>query len=88
MSRAKAVKSRTKTRPAGRSERKPGAAVRGTKRATTKPKTGVPAERKSRAGHATGSESDMSQVQKQRKATASAAVVAPVASEEKPDEES
>jgi RNA polymerase primary sigma factor len=84
MSRAKAVKSRTKTRPAGRSERK---RTSGTKRATTKTKSVVPAERKSRAGHATGSESDMSQVQKQRKATASAAVVAPVASEEKPEQE-
>jgi len=86
MSRAKAVKSPIRSRSAVRSKRK---ATRGTKRASSKVKTAVPAERKSRAGHVAGSESDMSQVQKQRKPTASAAVAAPVVtgSEEKPDQE-
>jgi len=83
MSRAKAVKSPIRSRSAVRPQRK---RTRGTKRARSKLKPAVPAERKSRAGHATGSESDMSQVQKQRKATASAAV-APVAAEEKPEQE-
>src|SRR4249920_2898620 len=82
MSREKAVKSPTKERPAGPSERN---RERGTKHAKGEADTAVPAERRSRAGHAAGSESDMSQVQKQRKATA--AVVAPVAAEDKPDQE-
>ena len=82
MSREKAVKSPTKERPAGPVARN---RERGTKHAKGEADTAVPAERRSRAGHAAGSESDMSQVQKQRKATA--AVVAPVAAEDKPDQE-
>jgi RNA polymerase primary sigma factor len=69
MSRAKAVKTSKKPRATARPERKP---IRGTKRAKGTVKMAVPAERKSREGHAARSESDMSQLQKQRKATSTA----------------
>jgi RNA polymerase primary sigma factor len=83
MSRAKVVKSSTASRSSRRTARK---RTHGTKRAPVKVKSAKVA-RKSRAGKLAASESDMSQVQKQRKAVV-VVTAAPIAvSEDKPDQE-